>query len=100
MSIDDPTDDERAAQVETIKEAERRRQDNEDLKFVMGHPQGRRVIARILDATGVNASSFNHSSAVMAHNEGKRAVGILMTDWLLDASPTGYFKLLREYMKG
>jgi hypothetical protein len=33
----------------------------------------------------------------MAFNEGKRHVGLFLTAEVLEASPEGYFKLLKEY---
>lgn len=99
-AIADPTDlrgQEREAEVEEIQAREKRRKDLEDLKWLMAHPQGRRIAARILDQAGVNRSSFNHSGSLMAFNEGKRDIGLWFTAEMLEAAPEGYFKLLKEY---
>ncbi len=96
----DPLDtqrQEREAEAEELEAREKRRRELEDLKWLMAHPQGRRVMARLLEEAGVNRTSFNHSGSVMAFNEGKRHIGLFLTAEVLEASPGGYFKLLNEY---
>lgn len=88
---------ERDAEVEETVAREKRRRELEDLKWMMAHPQGRRLVARLLEEAGVNRTTFNHSGSVMAFNEGKRHVGLFLTAEVLEASPEGYFKLLKEY---
>lgn len=96
----DPTDihdQERDAEAEQALARERRRREVEDLKWLMAHPQGRRIVTRLLDATGVSRSSYSHSGSLMAFNEGRRDIGLLITAEVLEAAPEGYFKLLKEY---
>lgn len=96
----DPTDlreQEREAEADEALSRERRRKDLEDLKWLMAHPQGRRIAARLMEEAGVHRTSFNHSGSVMAFNEGKRHIGLFLTSEILEAAPEGYFKLLREY---
>lgn len=96
----DPLDlqrQEREAEVEETVAREKRRRELEDLKWLMAHPQGRRIVSRLLEEAGVNRTTFNHSGSVMAFNEGKRHVGLFLTAEVLEASPDGYFKLLKEY---
>lgn len=96
----DPTDlrgQARDGEADEAKALEKRRKELEDLKWLMAHPQGRRIAARILDQAGVNRSSFNHSGSLMAFNEGRRDIGLWFTGEVLEAAPEGYFKLLKEY---
>lgn len=96
----DPTDlhrYEREAEGDELKAREKRRKELEDFKWMMAHPQGRRVVSRLLDEAGVNRTSFNHSGSLMAFNEGKRHIGLFLTGEVLAAAPEGYFKLLKEY---
>lgn len=88
---------ERDAESEELVAREKRRKELEDLKWLMAHPQGRRIVSRLLEEAGVNRTTFNHSGSVMAFNEGKRHVGLFLTAEVLEASPEGYFKLLKEY---
>lgn len=96
----DPTDlrgQERDAEADEAKAREKRRRELEDLKWLMAHPQGRRITARLLEEAGVNRTSFNHSGSLMAFNEGRRHIGLFLTAEVLDAAPEGYFKLLKEF---
>jgi len=88
---------ERDAEAEQVGARERRRRQIDDLKWLMAHPQGRRIVTRLFEETGTMRTSFNHSGSVMAFNEGKRAIGIFLTGEILDAAPDGYFKLLKDY---
>jgi hypothetical protein len=97
---DDPTDlkrQEREAEAEELQARERRRKELDDLRWWLGHPQGRRIVGRLLDEAGVFRSSFNHSGSVMAFNEGRRHMGLFLTGELLEASADGYMKVLKEY---
>jgi hypothetical protein len=99
-TINDPTDlkrQERDAEAEEAVARERRRKELEDLRWLLGHPQGRRIVVRLLDEAGVYRSSFNHSGSVMAFNEGKRHVGLFLIAELTEASPDGFMKVLKEH---
>ena len=100
LTMRDPTDlksQERDAESEELGARETRRKELEDLKWLMAHPQGRRIVCRLLEEAGVNRTSFNHSGSLMAFNEGKRHLGLFLTAEVLQAAPEGYFKLLKEY---
>lgn len=101
-SINDPTDlnrIEREAEADEAQARETRRRELDDLRWLLGHPQGRRILNRILERTGVFRTSFNHSGSVMAFNEGRREVGLWVTAELSDASPDGFIKVLTERTK-
>jgi len=96
----DPTDtrrQEHEAEADEAGARARRERELNDLRWLLGHPQGRRIATRLLDEAGVFRSSFNTSGSVMAFNEGKRNQGLFLTAELLDASPDGYMKVLQEY---
>lgn len=96
----DPLDlqrQEREAESDELVAREKRRRELDDLRWLMAHPQGRRIVSRLLEETGVNRTSFNHSGSVMAFNEGRRQIGLFLTAEVLEASADGYMKLLKEY---
>ena len=99
MANTDPTDtlrQERDAEADEAQARDLRRKELDDLRWLLAHPQGRRIAGRILSETGVFRSSFNHSGSVMAWNEGRRQTGLWLTAELLEAAPEGYFKVLKQ----
>lgn len=99
MANTDPTDtlrQEREAEADEAQARENRRRELDDLRWLLAHPQGRRIAGRVLSETGVFRSSFNHSGSVMAWNEGRRQTGLWLTAELLEAAPEGYFKVLKQ----
>lgn len=102
VATNDPTDlnrIEREAEATELQARETRRKELDDLRWLLGHPQGRRVIVRLLDKTGMFRTSFNHSGSVMAFNEGRRDMGLFITAELSEASPEGFMKVLLEHNK-
>lgn len=100
MTHVDPTDtyaQERAAEAQEAGARAHRERELNDLRWLLAHPQGRRVVSRLLDRAGVYRSSFNTSGSVMAFNEGKRDAGLFLMAELTDASPEGLMKVLNEY---
>ncbi len=99
-TYNDPTDlkrQEREAEADEAGARERRRKELDDLRWLLGHPQGRRIVTRLLDEAGVYRSSFNTSGSVMAFAEGRRQIGLFLTGELLEASSDGYLKVLKEF---
>ena len=99
MAHTDPTDTlrhERDAEADEAQARDTRRKELDDLRWLLAHPQGRRIAGRILSDAGVFRSSFNHSGSVMAFNEGRRQTGLWLTAELLEAAPEGYFKVLKQ----
>lgn len=76
-----------------------REQQLEDVRWMMGHPQGRRFVTRLLEEAGVHRTVFHTSGSVMAFNEGKRTLGLFVQGEVLEAAPEAYLKLLQEYAK-
>lgn len=86
-------DEAKAAELQRF----RRQQQIDDIKWLMGHPQGRRFATRLLEETGLRRTSFNTSGSVMAMNEGRKQLGYFLEGELLEIAPEGYLKLLMEY---
>jgi len=95
----DPTDlrgREEAEAAQAALQASQRQQDLADLKWLMGHAQGRRIVARVLDRVGLFRTSFSNSGSIMAFNEGRRDVGLWLTAELQTATPDAFSRLLSE----
>lgn len=98
----DPTDlQANASEDATEQDAARlaRQQQIDDLKWLMAHPQGRRIVARIFDKTGIRRTPFNTSGSVMSFNAGAQNVGLWLEAEVLDVSFEGYTKMLKEFQK-
>jgi hypothetical protein len=91
-----PGQDEEAANSVEIQKVKRQQQ-VEDIKWLMGHPQGRRIVTRLFEEAGLRRTSFHTSGSVMALNEGRKQLGYFLEAELLEVAPEGYFKLLQEY---
>jgi 3-oxoacyl-[acyl-carrier-protein] synthase III len=100
--MSDPTDaldrDDSAA-PERAKEDIQQKQQVEDLKWLMAHAQGRRIVTRIFEKTGIRRTPFHSSGSQMAFNAGAQNVGLWLEAEVLDASPDAYFKLLKEFAR-
>jgi hypothetical protein len=66
-----------------------------DFKAVIGTPQGRRFVKRVLGECGVHRTTFNESAALAAYLEGKRSVGLWLQS-LFAEYPGFYIQLLQE----
>lgn len=100
--MNDPTDlqaqaDEAASEQETAKLA--RQQQVDDLKWLMAHPQGRRIVTRLFERTGIRRTPFNTNGSTMAFNAGAQNVGLWLEAEILETSFEGYTKLLKEFQK-
>jgi hypothetical protein len=84
-------------QAEQVRAELKRKQQVEDIKWLMTHAAGRRFIGRLLAFTGTRRTSFHNSGSVMAFNEGQRNVGLMIESELLEHIPDGYLKLLKDY---
>ena len=71
-------------------------QERLDLKFVLSHPQGRRVIWKLIEECKVFHSVWDQSLAVINWNEGKRHVGLMLMDWLNEVDPAILYHIAME----
>lgn len=98
----DPTDlqaNERAEATEQDAARIARQQQVDDLKWLMAHPQGRRIVARIFDKTGIRRTPFNTSGSVMSFNAGAQNIGLWLEAEVLEVAFEGYTKMLKEFQK-
>lgn len=84
-----------SAQVAAAKRAEL--QEVEDMKWLMAHAQGRRIVARIFKKTGIRRTPFNTNNAVMSFNAGQQNIGLWLESEVISASPEGHIRLLKEF---
>lgn len=99
--FEEPLDlgDEAQAKTSRKREKLRNEQDREDVRVVMSTPGGRRFLARLLERSGINRSSFT-GNANTYFNEGQRNLGLFLQAELVDTSPDLYLTMLSESMKG
>ena len=77
----------------------RRRREKElgDIRKLLSTPEGRRFYWRVLSKCGVFHSSWTGDTNQTLVNEGKREIGIVFLDDLLEASPNVFAQLQREH---
>ncbi len=97
----DPLDPQDQAGDEDAQRAEKlvRMQQIDDLKWLMAHPQGRRIVTRVFERTGIRRTPFNTNGSTMAFNAGAQNVGLWLEAEILEAAFDGYMKLLKEFQK-
>lgn len=98
--MSDPTDleaQEREAETVESRARAQREQEKEDIKWLMAHASGRRIVARLFEEIGVFRTSFHSSGATMAFNEGRKHLGYFLTGELLEVTPDAYLRMLKEF---
>lgn len=100
MADHDPTDlcaqRQAAAKAEDAARTAQQTQ-ADDIKWLMGSRQGRRVMWRLLEKAGVNRLSFNTNALSMAFAEGNRNLGSMFLADVLDICPDQYIRMLKEH---
>ena len=66
-----------------------------DMQDVMRTEQGRRVIWEIMDSCGVMSKNPALEPALMNRQEGKRAIGVDLHDWVMEAAPGSFLTMLQ-----
>jgi hypothetical protein len=84
-----------AAQAERLESL--RKQDTEDLKWLMAHKQGRRIVWSLLSSAGVTRTPWNHSGSVTAFNCGKQQIGLELLARIMEHVPEAYVVMLKEH---
>lgn len=89
-------------QVEKAKTADEKERELElaDLRFLLGAPQGRRFVWRILRHCRVFNSVFNNSGSVTYYHSGMQDVGHFIQAEVIEAKKEAYFEMMRENEKG
>lgn len=67
-----------------------------DVRWLMGSPQGRRIIWRMLNRTGVFRSSYSSDALAMAFAEGNRNIGLQLLAQVHELCPDQYPEMVRE----
>lgn len=89
-----PTPEELEAQE--VQEEIERKQQLDDLKWLMGHAEGKRIAARVISQTHVYHLSFNTSGTQMSFNEGERNIGLWFVTELSTAAPDKFVQLFKD----
>jgi len=63
------------------------RAEEEDLAAVLARPEGRRVLRRLLDQSGLFAPPFLADPLALAYREGGRALGLVLIQMITAAAP-------------
>lgn len=98
----DPTDLNGQAQDEDaqrVLDERKRQQEAEDIKWLMGHRPGRRLVWQWLSDAGVFRNPFNHSGSVTAFNCGAMNVGQKLMASIMEHAPEAYVGMLKEQAK-
>lgn len=97
-TIHDPTDTSaqaRAAESAALTQNVERRREEEDVKWLMGHKQGRRFVKRLLDKAGVYRTSFTGNSETF-FREGMRNLGLFVLSEVMEVTPEQFALMLKE----
>ncbi|EAA5679598.1 hypothetical protein D6R12_09725 [Salmonella enterica subsp. enterica serovar Weltevreden] len=70
--------------------------DIDDIKFVMGSEQGRRVIWSLLEKGQVFGTCFNVDPNITAFNEGQRNLALVLFQRVMAHCPDQYLKMAEE----
>lgn len=71
-----------------------------DLKWLMSFRQGRRIVWRLLEETGVYRSSFHTNALTMAMLEGQRNHGLRLLAAVTEATPRKFDAMMKENRNG
>lgn len=88
-------DEERKAELEAEQQILSQR-DIEDIQFVMGSEQGRRVIWSLLEKGKVFSPCFAGDSHLTAFNEGQRNLALVLFQRVMTHCPDQYLKMAAE----
>ncbi|ELH6290413.1 hypothetical protein Q9Y60_001976 [Escherichia coli] len=91
----DIDDEGRQAELEAKKNLLAQR-DIEDIQFVMGSEQGRRVIWSLLEKGQVFGTCFNVEPHITAFNEGQRNLALVLFQRVMAHCPDQYLKMAAE----
>lgn len=88
-------DEERKAELEAKQDLLAQR-DIDDIQFVMGSEQGRRVIWSLLEKGQVFGACFNVDPHITAFNEGQRNLALVLLQRVMAHCPDQYLKMAEE----
>ncbi|ELC2084164.1 hypothetical protein RIZ99_002470 [Salmonella enterica] len=70
--------------------------EKDDIKFVMGSEQGRRVVWGLLEKGQVFGTCFNVDPNITAFNEGQRNLALVLFQRVMTHCPDQYLKMAAE----
>ncbi|MCU6180747.1 hypothetical protein [Enterobacter roggenkampii] len=88
-------DEERKAELEAKQQILAQR-DIDDIQFVMGSEQGRRVVWSLLEKGQVFGACFNVDPSITAFNEGQRNLALVLFQRVMTHCPDQYLKMAAE----
>ena len=91
-------DEERKAELETKQQILAQR-DIDDIQFVMGSEQGRRVVWSLLEKGQVFGTCFNVEPHITAFNEGQRNLALSLFQRVMAHCPDQYLVMANEASK-
>ena len=68
-----------------------------DIRWIMGHKRGRRVVDRLLKDAKVEICAFNPNALQMSHNTGHQRIGTDLLEVIKRVALEEYFTMLREH---
>lgn len=93
--------DDATAEREEARRKARVQQAEDDIRWLMAQPQGRRFVERLMETSGVFHGSFVAGAADRtAFNEGRRSVGNQVFGEVIALCPERYVQLLQERNEG
>lgn len=100
--MSNPTDIQERERLQIDKELKKRLEreaEEADIKWLMAGKQGRRIVWRMLERSGVYRSTFNSDAMLMAFAEGNRNSGLMLMMQVTTLCPDEYAEMLRESKK-
>lgn len=74
-------------------------QDEEDIRFLLSHPPGKRFLWRLLEQCKIFETISHHDQHQMAILSGGRDKGLWVLDQINEADKGGFIKLIMEINK-
>ena len=96
MTLDDIDAREKAQALARDKAKHEARLERDDITWLMSGKRGRRIVKRLLVASGVWRLSFNTNAMTTAFNEGMRNQGLTLTAQLMNVCPAQYAEMITE----
>ncbi|MEW5560616.1 hypothetical protein AB1287_10255 [Enterobacter asburiae] len=95
----DNDDEGRKAELEAKQHLLAQR-DIDDIQFVMGSEQGRRIVWSLLEKGQVFGTCFNVEPHITAFNEGQRNLALMLFKRVMEHCPDQYLKMAAEASEG
>jgi deoxyribodipyrimidine photolyase-like uncharacterized protein len=93
--------DEKVEKREKLSEKQKRKIDqlDQDMAWLLSHPQGRRVLTAFLAKCRLNFGNFTGNSSTFKL-EGQRELGLDLISWIRAASPVEARKIIADLFVG